>query len=157
MIDRPSRIEAFEALSKFVAGETTNDDYESEYPLPELFGRKSSLDPAIGAIYEMSWSWFDDFHPHKLEGAYALDEETMQIAQRCLAFLQSDAEYRWKETRFIKVGSMISNLVTLGLVRRHLSIEERLAAHLNQPDGDASCWPFFSRGEYDVATGHPRS
>ena len=151
MLDRTTRAEAFLALRRFVFGDITNDDYESEYPLPELFGRKASSDRAIRAIYEMSWSWFDDFHSHKLEGEYALDDETRRVAHRCLLFLQSDVEYRWKETRFIKAGTMISNLLTLGLTRTRLSLEEQLAAHLDQPDGDAFAWPFYRREELEAA------
>lgn len=151
MIDHQTRIEAFNALRRFVACETTNDDYESEYPLPEPLGRKWSADRAIRAIYEFSWSWFDDFYPHKLEGKHALNDETMRVAERCLLFLQSDAEYEWTETRFIKLGTLLSNLVTLGLTHRHLSLDEQLFAHLDQPAGDSSAWPFFRRRDYERA------
>lgn len=151
MIDRQTRVEAFQALRRFAAAETTNDEYESEYPLPELFGRRSSPDQAIRAVYELTWSWFDDLHTHKLEGQYALDEETKHVANCCLLFLRSEVEYQWKEARFMKAGSVISNLLTLGLTRRPVSLEERLAAHLDQSEGDASVWPFFRRAEYEMA------
>ena len=149
MVDHGARAKAFQSLRRFVACETTNDEYEDEYPLPELFGRRRSSDRAVRAIYEFSWSWFDDIYPHKLEGKHSLTEEAGLIAERCLLFLQSDLEYEWKEGRFIGNGSVSSVLVTLGLTQYCLSLTEQLAAHLDQPEGDASVWPFFRKTDYD--------
>jgi hypothetical protein len=143
MVDREARSEALRALQRFLDCVTTNDEYESEYPLPELFGRKASKDPAIRAIHSMSWNWFDDFKDHKLEREYELDPETKSVAERCHQFLRSDYEYEWKETNFISTGFIGSVLTTLGIARTVPSVEERIANHLDQPEGEASAWPFF--------------
>jgi hypothetical protein len=152
MVDRQARNEALQALRRFLRCETTNDEYESEYPLPVLFGRKESKDPAIKVIHGMSWNWFDDFNSHKLEEKYELDPETKQVAERCCVFLDSDCEYEWRETNFIQTGFTRSVLTTLGLIRTTPTLEERIANHLDQPEGDAAVWPFFRQSDYLAAT-----
>jgi hypothetical protein len=150
MVDRQARDEARAALQRFLNCEITNDDYESEYPLPELFGRKESKDIAIKAIHGMSWNWFDDFNAHKLEGEYELDSETREIANRCCQFLAESYEYEWRESNFMSTGFTRSLLITLGLIPRVPSVEERIANYLDQPEGDASVWPFFRRSDLEV-------
>ena len=152
MIDREARAEAFKALRRFIECQSTSDEYEDEYPLPDVSGRRRSPDPAIQAIYEFSWSWFDDFYPHKLDGPHSLPEDTRQVAERCLLFLRSDVAYEWKQVRFIAAGAVLSNLITLGMMGRRLAIEDQLAAHLDQPEGDAALWPFFRRSDYEHET-----
>jgi len=151
MIDRQARTEALTALKRFLSCETTNDEYECEYPYPRAWGKKASSDPAIKAIHGMSWNWFDDFNSHKLEREYELDSEVQAIADRCCQFLSSDCEYEWKETNFMKTGFTRSVLTTLGLTRTVPQIEEQIAHHLDQPEGDASVWPFFRNEDYVAA------
>jgi hypothetical protein len=152
MVDEQTRREALTALQRFLACETTNDEYEGEYPLPTLFRRKASTDPAIKAIYSMSWNWFDDFNNHKLERGYELDSEVREIAERCVTFLQSDCEYEWHETNFISTSFMRSVVTTLGLSPTTTGVEERVKNHLDQPEGDASVWPFFRREDLITAS-----
>ena len=155
MVDQETRSEAFLALKRFLTCETTNDEYEGEYPLPTLFGRKESKDLAIKAIYTMSWNWFDDFNNHKLEREYELDLETRRIAERCLAFLETNYEYEWQETNFISTGFVGSVLTTLGLRPTVPGVEERIRNYLDQPEGDASVWPFS--GTKTLAMQHTRT
>jgi hypothetical protein len=152
MVDQNARLEAAQALRRFLNCQTTNHDYESEYPLAELFGRKRSKDPAIQSVYELSWYWFDDLVTHKLEGRYELSREMHEVGERCLLFFHTSLEYEWRETRFIGSDVQPSNLITLGLADNHLTIAEQLSAHLNQPEGDASVWPFFRREDYGTHT-----
>jgi len=152
MVDQGARLEAARALQRFLHRQTTNDDYESEYPiLVGLFRKKRSQDPAIQSVYEFSWNWFDDFVSHKLEGRYELSHEMREVGERCLLFFHTSLEYEWRETRFIGSGVQPSNLITLGLATNHLTIGEQLSAHLDQPEGDASVWPFFRREDYEFA------
>jgi hypothetical protein len=152
MIDTQARHEALLALERFLACETTNDEYESEYPLPELFRRKESKDLAIKAIHSMSWNWFDDLNNHKLEHEYELDPETKAIAERCRLFLGTSFEYEWRETNFMSTGFTSSVLTTLGLSRTRPTVEERVANHLDQPEGYAAVWPFFRNEDFLAAT-----
>jgi hypothetical protein len=156
-VDFETRAVAACALQRFLDCDTTNDDYESEYPLPELFGRKWSSDLAIRAIYEFSWSLFDDINTHRLEGKYALNEETERVGRRCVLFLRSSAEYEWREAKFIKAGALLSHLVTLNLMDRPLTLEEQLAAHLNEAEGEAAVWPFFRHSTYELALNEQRT
>jgi len=152
MVDEQARREALTALQRFLACETTNDEYEDEYPPGTLFGKKASSDPAIKAIHTMSWNWFDDFNNHKLEREYELDPESRTVADRCVAFLRSNFEYEWHENNFISTSFMASVLTTLRLVPTVPSVEERIKNHLDQPEGDASVWPFFRRDDFNAAT-----
>ena len=152
MVDEQARREALTALQRFLACETTNDEYEDEYPLPILFRRKASGDPSIKAIHTMSWNWFDDFNNHKLEREYELDPEAQAVADRCVAFLGTDFEYEWHENNFISTAFMRSVVTTLGLSQSTPGVGERIKNHLDQPEGDASVWPFFRREDLIAAT-----
>jgi hypothetical protein len=152
MVDKQTRREALTALRRFLACETTNDEYGGEYPLRTLFGRKASGDPAINAIHTMSWNWFDDFNNHKLEREYELDPESQAVADRCVAFLGANFEYEWYENNFISTAFMRSLITTLGLSSTTPGVQERIKNHLDQPEGDASVWPFFRREDFIAAT-----
>jgi len=144
MVDREARQQAAHAVRRFLDCETTNDVYESEYPL------HWSQDLAIRAIYELSWSWFDDFNAHKLEGKYELPVEMRMIGERCALFLGSGHEYDWKEFKFISTGIFSrSELITLGLTDHQVGINESLAAYLDEPQGDATVWPFFRASDHN--------
>jgi hypothetical protein len=150
MIDREARQLALNALHRFLNCETDSDEYEAEYPLPVLFGRKESKDRVIQAVYSMSWNWFDDVYPHKLDHECALELEIQQIADRCLLFLASDLEYEWHENNFMQTGYTGSVLTSLNIIQRVPSVVERISNHLDQPEGDAAVWPFFRSADLDL-------
>jgi len=148
MVDRLARNKALTALRRFLRCETTNCEYELEYPL----SKRESNDPAIEAISTVSWSWSDDFREHKLEGKYELSPEEKEFAERCCLLLASNFEYKWRETNFIRTNGISSgHLTTLGLVQTLQSADEMFVSHLDQPEGDASVWPFFQRDEFIAA------
>jgi hypothetical protein len=147
-IDKETRLKAHSALKRFLACEIDSNDYECEYPShARLFG-PANPDRAIRAIFGISWTWFDDLTPHKLEREHALPPETQELADRCLLFLESDREYEWREDNFIKVDSTRSIRTTLGLNRTRLSVEQTFESLLAQPEGDTTVWPFFRRTDY---------
>lgn len=164
MVDLEVRKKAAQAVRRFLDCQTTNDEYEAEYPLPGLFEKNRTTDMAIRAVYASSWYWFDDLSTHKLDGVYVLTPETKKLAERCVLFLQTGFEYEWKRSKFIGaftdilagICAQISKVITLGLVEpsRHpsaLSFDEEFAAWLNQPEGDASVWPFYRLSDYESA------
>jgi hypothetical protein len=154
MIDKETRLKAHNALKRFLACEIDSNDYDCEYPShAKLFG-PANPDRAIKAIADMSWYWYDDLSPHKLEGEHKLDTEAQDLAERCCAFLASDYEYEWRETKFVISGFPAPQLTTLGLVRTGLPLMETIASHLDQPEGDASVWPFFRRSDFIAAKQH---
>jgi hypothetical protein len=151
MIDKETRLKAHNALKRFLVCEIDSNDYECEYPShAKLFG-PANPDRAIKAIFGISWSWFDDLTPHKLEREHALPSETQQLADRCLLFLESDREYEWREDNFIKVDFTRTVLTTLGLNRSSPPVEQTFANLLAQPEGDASVWPFFRQDDFIAA------
>ncbi len=151
MIDREYRDKAVRAVRRFLDCEIDNIDYENEYPAPTLFSKRRIEDHAIQAIAELTWNWYDDFSAHKLEGIHALSSEMRAIGERCVLFLTSDAEYEWREHRFIGTGAYHSDLISLDLNPTPLPASESLSAHLDQPEGDASVWPFFRSADYEAA------
>jgi hypothetical protein len=151
MMDKETRLRAHNALKRFLDCEIDSNDYACEYPShAKLFGH-ANPDRAIKAIGDMSWYWYDDLNPHKLEGEHRLDSEVHDIAVRCCMFLASDCEYEWRETKFAVSGFPAPQLTTLGLVRTGLPLMEALASHLDQPEGDASVWPFFRQSDFIAA------
>ena len=150
MIDRDTRLQAAKAVQRFLDGETNNEDYLSEYPSPPMLGRRGK-DPAIRAVYEFSWNWYDDFHTHRLEGEYQLPQETRAIGRRCVLFLKSDLKYEWRKANFMWTGIHLPNILRLGRRHKPDTLDEKLAAHLAQPEGDASVWPFFRMSDYQAA------
>lgn len=147
MIDREARMEAARAVRRFLDCVTNNEEYLSEYPSPPSFGRRGK-DPAIRAIYEFTWNWCDDFDTHRLEGEHRLDEEARGIGWRCVLFLESDIEYEWRKVNFMWTGIHILDILRLGRRHKPATLDEKLAAHLAQPEGDASVWPFFRNSDY---------
>jgi hypothetical protein len=150
MIDREYRDQAARAVRRFLDCEIDNFDYENKYPRPSLFSKRRIEDHAIQSIEELTWNWYDDFSAHKLEGTHSLSLEMREVGERCVLFLASDTEYEWRERRFLGSGPMTSDLTTLNLNPTHLQLREQLAAHLDQPEGDASVWPFFRREDYEA-------
>jgi hypothetical protein len=139
MVDRESRRHAVRALRRFLDCETTNDEYESEYPGPVLVMKRASKDLAIRAISEFSWYWFDDFSVHRLDGRHALTSEERSFGEQCVLFLQSGLEYEWKEFRFIGkcTGTPISRseLVRLGRNPNPWPFPKWLVALFPEPEG----------------------
>ncbi|MCL2661475.1 MAG: hypothetical protein FWD64_13285 [Acidobacteriaceae bacterium] len=143
-------------MRRFLCCETTNDEYDAEYPHPEMFGRCSNADPAIRAIWNISWFWYDDIETHKLEGKHELTPETKEIAERCCLFLASDSRYKWRKTKFTSIGGIVTGIfcsvfTALRLKRTRPTVYGEFAQFLNQPEGDASVWPFFRRDELVAA------
>jgi len=139
MIDREFRDQAGLAVRRFLDCTIDNNDFQLEYPL------KPSDDPVIRAIQEYVWHWYDDLSVHKLIKDHALSDDEREIGERCVLILRSDVEYEWRESKFIS-----SALFSLGFASQ-LALSEQLALYLNQPEGDASVWPFFRRSDYELA------
>lgn len=141
MIDRAARNKAAEVLRHFISGRIINYDFEK--------GMQASKDPALWAIEDSVWCFYDDFEKHKLDGKWALPQEVKKEMERWIIFLHSDNEYLWPK---------ISHP---GLRRFQHGFFSRLA---NRPEkekifmatGDYSVWPFFDRKKYDQAIRGPK-
>ena len=147
MVDREARHSASAALRRFADGETTNDEFEFEYP-----DASKSHDRAIRAVDTMIWNLYSD-EVHRLTGTHAPDTEGRSLLQRCLLFLSSGKEYAWPVDNFIAVrgADPILNALTFGATgrrkERHFQkMMDELAAA-----GDFSTWPFVSGEELAAA------
>jgi hypothetical protein len=145
MIDREFRDKAALALRRFLDCSTDNNDCQLEYPGQSLFGRKRPDDPALRAIEEYVWHWYDDLSLHKLEKDRALSDDERERGERCILFLKSDLEYEWRQSRFIP-----GDFVSLEFASQ-LTLSEHMALSLDQPEGDGTAWPFFRRSDFELA------
>ncbi len=144
MIHRPSRDRLAEALRHYVAGRITNDDLADV----EIDWR----DRGAIAIYEMSWSLYDDAYEHRAIEKNYIEKAYRRDIARWIAFLYSNEEYIWPEYSFIQIVNFPMNLVTLGWWERmkRRRWEQFLEA------GDFSVWPFCSKQELLHITKHPK-
>ena len=91
MVDREARNLAAPLLSQFRECELDNYQFEEAWP-------EDTEDDAVGEIYLRVWHCYNDVSTHKLEGKYALDDETRAMFERAELYLKSDREYAWPRT-----------------------------------------------------------
>lgn len=133
MANRHKRKLASELISRFIAGEMTNDDFDAEVP-------RDPCDQALRAIYERLWFYWDDRKTHTLTGEHAPDAETHALFNRCISFLDSDCEYEWPPRLYV-APLWVVLLRTVGLgwaVERW----EREALQRIRSFGDIEAWPY---------------
>ena len=85
MVDPRARIKLATALRRFATRRTTNREFEAE---ADVIARS---DPAVRAIVEECWYWYDDLSEHKLR----LAPEARRLVARCYVFLRSSLEYEY--------------------------------------------------------------
>lgn len=141
MIDRKSRNKVAEVLRHLISGKITNFDFEGAIP--------SSDDPAISAIEDSAWCFYDDFREHKLKDEWALPEKTRKTVVRWILFLHTSEEYQWPEFRFAGVRPLRH-----GWFSRLLGKPEKERTFMQS--GTHSVWPFFNGESYDSALRNPR-
>ncbi len=146
MIDRVARKQAAEAIRHFVSGRITNKEFIDRYPY-------SKNDPAIWALDDTFYAFYDDIVTHKLTGGYSISKGARKMAARWIMFLYSDCEYRWPRAGVPGLRSSFSpswfGRVT-GLARLTLWRDERFRRH-----GEYELWPFLQREEFEEALKKP--
>ena len=91
MIDPKTRAELSLALANLIEGRMTNDKFDDLYA--ECWA--DSADRAVAMIAEFGHCLYTDVMTYRLEGAHAVDDETREVANRCVLFLRADLEYGW--------------------------------------------------------------
>src|SRR5262245_51139648 len=92
-VNRDKRAIARRILEGFVSGTVTNREIDEDFPTDRD-------DPALAAIWERVWFFWDDFRTHTLtEGGRPGEEERRAVLKRCVAFLDSDLEYEWPKVK----------------------------------------------------------
>ncbi len=141
-IDNEARRHLAALARRLATGGITNEEFEGR--------QRRSKEPALHDIYFYGlWPLYDDFVEHKLVGKWALTREGRTWVARIILFLHSGLPYRYpRVTGLSQIPVMLLSLATLGWFGRYWRRRQWRG-------GDASVWPFFSRGEYEAALQHP--
>jgi hypothetical protein len=138
MVIREKRDRALELVERFLSGEISSDDLADNYP-------RDKNDPAVGAIYERLWFFWDDRHKHKLTGRHQLAPEVRALFERSIMFLRSDLEYEWPPIQWDSLTQAFLRLLGLRKIADKRSDEwtKKLKS-----DGNLEVWPFIRDGDY---------
>jgi hypothetical protein len=142
VIDNEARRHLAALARRLAAGGITNEQFEDR--------QRRSKEHALHDIYFYGlWPLYDDFVEHKLVGKWALTPEGRTWVARIVLFLHSGLPYQYpRVTGLSQIPVMLLSLVTLGWFGRYWRRRQ-------WRNGDESVWPFFSRGEYEVALQNP--
>lgn len=140
MIDTVARRKAAEGARRFVAGQISNFEFENGFP--------SSKDPALWAIEDTLWCFYDDFEEHHLKGEWEAPEETKSLMLRWVTFLYSNQEYEWPKISYPGIRPIEYGLFGK-LFNRHKVQHEFLDA------GDIEFWPFINKESFQRAKNSP--
>ncbi len=150
VVDLPARRNAAEIFRRFIGGQITNDHFLDRLP--------DTNDPAIGVVWDATWSFYCDFREHKLTARDRLHPDTRRACIRWLLFLDSDLPYQWPPIHqphanpIEGAGSGMS-----AMIRRWVGKDEQPS----QTDkfanaGHYPVWPFISQKDYRAALRHPK-
>ncbi len=133
MVNPEKRQVARRLIERFLACEITNDEFDAAFP-------RDASDPALAAIYERLWLYWDDRKTHNLTGKYAPSEEVRDLFRRCQAFLDAGLEYEWPP-----LGPASANLILLRMFRFRKAVEKREQQEMERISsyGDFDVWPFL--------------
>ena len=134
-----------EALRRFVAGRTTNEEYEEAFD--QISSTSLGEDPALHEIYISMWATYCDLKKHKMTGKQALPDEARKTAERFILFLHSEIPYEWPT---FSLKKRLVRLLTCGLYGKRAKQPE------SDADGDCNVWPFYRQRDYEDALAHPR-
>jgi hypothetical protein len=145
MVDKLARRQAAEAIRHFLGGRITNEEFLNRYP--------HSKDPAIWALDDTLWGFYDDLEEHTLTGRFAVPRELREQVIRWIMFLHTDEEYCWP--RITAPGMRAYYRPSwLGRVTGFSKfIEKRSAAFMAH--GDYDVWPFLSCEDFERARQRP--
>lgn len=140
MVDFAARKKAAEVARRFVAGQISNFEFENCFP--------SSNDPAICAIEDTLWCFYDDFEEHQLKGKWSVPDETKVLMLRWLMFLYSGTEYEWPAISYPGVRP-----IQYGLFGKLFNRHRKQHTFLNS--GDVEYWPFIDKESFEYAKNNP--
>ena len=140
MIDFAARKEAAELARRFVAGQISNFEFENNFP--------SSKDPAMWAIEDTLWCFYNDSEEHQLKGKWSVPEETKELMLRWVMFLYSDIEYEWPKISYPGVRP-----IQYGMFGKLFNRHKKQHAFLNS--GDIEFWPFINKESFERSKNNP--
>lgn len=140
MIDRTARDKAAEIVRHFISGQITNFDFENGMPITN--------DPAVSAIEDSLWCFYDDFKKHKLACEWKLPQETKSEMARWIMFLHNNEKYQWPKISYPGIRPLKHGLISR-LFKGPLREQEFMQA------GNYSVWPFIDNESYQHAKQNP--
>jgi hypothetical protein len=156
---RPPRIVMAEIIRQLASGTITNDQFEDRCP------KSTEDDCAIGELYNICYSLFDEMHEHKMRGRYRLSKFQREVLARCVLFLHTDIEYEWdKKAKWLWVrpnqrSGYFDQIVFTSISKKARNLQKRLLREedklAKQELIDDRIWPFHSRRDYKEALKHP--
>jgi hypothetical protein len=150
-VDRQSRDKAAKLLRRFASGQITNDEFEDSMP--------ETGDPAIHAIWDTAWYYYNDIKRHKLVNVYRLHPDTRRMWVRWVLFLDSNHPYLWPD-----IGNP-GNDPTAGAEDGLINLLKRLVvrssgdqskAEIFESAGYYPVWPFISTKDYREVLRRPK-
>lgn len=167
-VDRPARDIAASLIRRFRDGEISNDQFEDQWPSP-------SIDPAIPALRDMIWQFYDDRYEHTLTWRHTLKPEGHEAFSRFALFADTDLPYEWPQHDFRRIEGLgcfllsfgcfaalivllkYSWVLAIGLLALLLGIDWHIhrrndrAQTAFEAAGDFSLWPFLRATDYEAA------
>ena len=140
MIDSSARKIVAEAARHFASGQITNFEFENKIP--------SSKDPAIWAIEDSLWCFYDDFKEHKINDHWDVPSEVKNMMARWVMFLYSKEEYKWPKFSYPGIRPVTYGFIAK-LFNKHKKQENFMSA------GNYSVWPFINSESYENAKKNP--
>lgn len=147
--DRQACDLAAQALRDFASGRITNNEFEAAEP--------QTKDPAIRAIWETVWLFYDDVSEHRLTGRHKLPRDLRRGWVRWILFLHSDLPYEWPDLPHPGVDP--EPRITTSLLGRLFAPLGGLRESWVTPflsAGHFPVWPFLSVKDYKRALAAPR-
>lgn len=133
MVDRDRRRRCARILRNFLAGLTTNREFEDQ--MDELLCRDGIIHQA--AI--LAWFMYDDLLTHRLTGRYAVTPEVRGVWAPFILFLYTDLEYEGPKG----IGLIAEMKGALARIFR-LPVPKELT-------GNPDAWPFFRSEDFEDA------
>ncbi len=132
MVNREKRDAAANAIQKVLDGELPGNRFLDEFP-------RDRIDPALGAIYERLWFYFDDRKAVPLSRDRSDYDKLRELLERCRDFLRTDFEYDWPSKFRAPISLLLLRLIgARGAARK---IEEREFKAMAS-FGSFEEWPF---------------
>lgn len=149
MIDWEARGRAQELMQDLLACAITNRQFEAGFTALLGPGR-TSADRGVIAAYGFFWNLYDDLEEHKLEGEHAPEPGVLEIAERCMLFMDTGFEYRWKKMNFIGLNWRRMLARILPWIRYEQNPVVRFGCQVAEPGGDVAAWPFYCIEDYSA-------
>ena len=148
-VDVSARRIACQVLRDFISGRITNDEFEKRFP--------DTRDGAVGAIWDTSWVFCDDFKAHRLDGKHRLSLNERRVCMRWLLFLHGKLPYEWPDLNLpgLDPAPRMQSSFWRRLFSQHQNLSEPEVKRFLS-SGHFPVWPFTRVSDYKRALASPK-